>query len=176
MTHRRLTAIEPTDRWVHCHQGHLHWGSAGAAGLLVCHQAPDGSRWVLLQQRSGWVDQPGTWGLPSGALGTNEDPVAGAVREAIEEFACGSDLPGPIDHRGIAVTDHGGWAFHTVVVRAAEQWAVEDLPGSDEVGPEGFAWYPVAQIGQDSPVGLHPGFRGAWATGALERLGFGDLE
>ena len=68
------------DGWVHCAQGHDHWGRFGAAGLLLWH---DGS--VLLQHRSRWSHHGGTWGVMGGARNRGESAADAAQREADEE-------------------------------------------------------------------------------------------
>ena len=40
---------------------------------------------VMLQLRSGWSHEGGTWSCPGGALEYGEEPLAGALREASEE-------------------------------------------------------------------------------------------
>jgi len=54
---RVLAAILEDEGWV----GN-HWGRAGAGVLFTT-----GTQ-ILLLKRSSWVDQPGTWGIPGGAI------------------------------------------------------------------------------------------------------------
>ncbi len=104
------------DAWVECRCGARHWGLHGAAGLLLYRRAPGTGRLeVVLQHRVSWSDQGGTWGVPGGALAPGEDPVNGAVREAVEE--AGLD-PGALEVVATRVLDHQDWAYTTVVARA----------------------------------------------------------
>jgi 8-oxo-dGTP diphosphatase len=58
------------DRWVTCGQGHTHWGAFGAAGLLISHTGPGGTRYLLQQrgEHSQYSQYSGTWSTPAGAL------------------------------------------------------------------------------------------------------------
>lgn len=63
-----------------------YWGRAGAGILFICNE----DRTILLSLRSMDVNEPGTWGIPGGAIkveGTSvEDNFVGAKREVVEEF------------------------------------------------------------------------------------------
>src|SRR6185437_9187997 len=148
------------DRWVTCAQGHEHWGAHGAAGLLIRHRGDDGRYRYLLQKRSGDVDEPGTWSIPSGAIGKDESPEAGARREAREEIGA---LPQHLEHHHtVTSTDCGDWQFHTVVMDAGEHF----LPrggGDTEHETAGTAWHTAAEVGQLKADGqLHPAFADSW--------------
>lgn len=163
-----------TDRWVSCRLGHTHWGSAGAAGLLVLSPAGE----VLLQQRAPWVDHGDTWGIPSGAMHLDETPSDAAVREAIEEIAPETGrLPGPVEHLEVITDDHANWAFHTVVVRTHSRWDLSQIRGNAEVGEEGLAWVTWGHLDAQpgSPASgsarvLHPGFAASVSAGAFTHL------
>ena len=140
-----------TNRWVECSLGHHHWGSAGAAGLLV--RSSDGR--VLMQHRAPWVDHGDTWGIPSGALHEGETPVCGALREATEEF--GTDLAGRVSVQGVVEDDHGGWVFHTVIATMNPDALGDALPGEAsgtqpggvdavELGRWGHRWVPITAV------------------------------
>jgi ADP-ribose pyrophosphatase len=58
-----------------------HWGEGLAADTLVAAVAPDGSRWIVMVDRT---DGHG-WALPGGVVEPGEDPVDAAVRELAEE-------------------------------------------------------------------------------------------
>lgn len=134
-----------TDGWTYCADRHQHWGVLGGAGLLLAA----GGR-VLVQQRAGWTHQGGTWGLPGGARGAGESPVAAAFREAAEET--GADLTG-VELVGEHVDECAGWPYVTTVARAAEPLPVRD-------SREGVArWVPVDEV---PSLPLHPGLRRAW--------------
>jgi 8-oxo-dGTP diphosphatase len=138
--------------WAECGQRHRHWGTHGAAGLLVYARDQAGQPCVLLLCRASWTQHGGTWAPPGGARDSHESAVAAALREAAEE--CGVP-PGAIRIQGILRDDHGGWSHETVIggapttfpVRAASREATK------------AAWVPVADVGS---LPLHPGFAHTW--------------
>jgi ADP-ribose pyrophosphatase YjhB (NUDIX family) len=143
------------DDWMECDQGHEHWGTNGAAGLLLRHHDPeDGKTRYLLQKRSPWVDHPDTWGIPGGALGHGEHPLKGAFREGIEELGT---LPPGVRRSHTTTDDHGGWAYHTVVADSPERF--EPGGGQDDHESDGHGWFTHGEM-QDLP--LHPGFAKSW--------------
>jgi len=138
--------------WNRCGRGHRHWGRHGAAGLLAAAPGPDRADLVLLQQRSWWGSHGGAWGPPGGARDSHESAVAAALREAAEE--CGIDTSLVRVH-GVAVDDHGGWTYQTVLATAAAPLAA--APASEETSE--VAWVPAGQVER---LRLHPGFAGQW--------------
>ncbi len=80
-THEDVTG----DGWVLAADGEPRWGLYGAAGLLLRHQEPGVTRF-LIAERAPQVHHGGTWGFPGGALHRGEKPEEGARREAQEEF------------------------------------------------------------------------------------------
>lgn len=65
----------------------------------------------LLTERSRWIDEGGTWGIPGGAIHHGESPGEAAHRQAAEQI-----WPVPAYRvTGIEVQDcGGGWKFHIV--------------------------------------------------------------
>jgi MerR family redox-sensitive transcriptional activator SoxR len=79
------------DGFVHCSDGQMRWGLYGAAGVVFVTGAEDGPL-VMLQLRSGWSHEGGTWSCPGGALELGEDVLEGALREASEEVGVPVDV------------------------------------------------------------------------------------
>jgi 8-oxo-dGTP diphosphatase len=138
--------------WVRCRCGHRHWGLHGAAGLVLLRRRGDGVE-VLLQLRSSWTHQGGTWGVPGGARDSHEDVVTAALREAEEEV--GVD-PGHVEVVGTSVgTDHVGWRYTYVIGWADGTVRVHVRNDeSDEV-----RWVPLDEI---ETLPLHPALAASW--------------
>lgn len=96
------------DGFVRCACGHWHWGTHGAAGLLV----HDPDRGVLLQRRAWWVHHGHTWALPGGAVRSDETPVQAAIREAGEEADVSADFLRPVAQ---STEEHHTWRYTTVL-------------------------------------------------------------
>ena len=86
-------------------------GRPGGAGLLLRHLPQQGQPVYLLTERSRWIDEGGTWGIPGGAIPHGESPEEAARRKAAEQI-----WPVPAYRvTGIEVQDcGGGWKFHIV--------------------------------------------------------------
>jgi 8-oxo-dGTP pyrophosphatase MutT (NUDIX family) len=106
-----MTAPDSAERWFFCRAGHIHWGALGGAGLLLRHLPSQGQPLYLLTERSRWIDEGGTWGIPGGAIHHGESPEETAHRAAAEQI-----WPLPAYRvTGIVVQDCcGGWKFHIV--------------------------------------------------------------
>src|SRR5450755_465767 len=154
----RLSSAAMADRdgngWIRCAQGHRHWGRFGAAGLLAYVPAEAGDAAVLLQRRSSWVNHPGTWGPPGGAMDSHESAVSAALREAAEE--CGVPA-GQVTVGAILRDDHGGWSYQTVIAAARDQFPVRNA--SEETSE--VRWISEGDVGR---LDLHPGFAGQWPS------------
>ncbi len=139
------------DAWLECRCGNRHWGLHGAAGLLLVRRTATGHD-VVLQHRIAWSDQGGTWGIPGGALAPGEDPVAGAIREAVEEAGLDAEALEVVTTR---VLDHVDWAYTTAVARATGP----QRPRPTDPESEAIAWVDTAAVA-DLP--LHTAFAAAW--------------
>lgn len=125
-----------------------HWGTHGAAGLLVVDRAL-----ALLQLRAPGVHEPGTWGLPGGARLKDEPAEAAALREASEE--AGID---PHAVKIVATYTHRcqcGWEYTTLIANLVgprpelrPNWETSEL-----------RWVPVILA---DTLPLHPGLKAAW--------------
>ena len=140
--------------WVVSTTGNRYWGRYGAAGLLLRAPAPDGSCAVLLQRRSIWSHQGGTWGLPGGARDSHETPEQAAIRETYEETGV---RPDQVELRASVVTavpfgTH--WTYTTVIADAAELLPVVGCAESAEL-----RWVNEDQVGD---LRLHPGLANSW--------------
>jgi len=136
------------DGWTQCALGHRHWGLHGAAGLLVVAPGPV----VLLQHRAAWSHHGDTWGIPGGARASGETALEAALREAGEETGLGAD---ELVVQREVLDDHGGWAYTTVLARAARAVAVQPQDGESIA----LEWVPLAQVATRV---LHPGFAAGW--------------
>jgi dual specificity phosphatase 3 len=124
-----------------------HWGTHGAAGLLVV-----GKGKVLLQLRSQGVREPCTWSIPGGARLKDESAEDAALREAREE----TDLD-PQAVKIVATYSAAcecSWTYTTLIANLVG--AVE-LRGNWE--SQELRWVPLDDVGA---LQLHPGFRAAW--------------
>jgi HK97 family phage portal protein len=141
------------ERHVWCADGHRHWGAGGAAGVLVRNVDEDGETRYLLQLRSMGVQHGGTWSTPGGAMHLGEAPEEAGMREALEELG---DLP-DLEPAEVFTDEHGGWAYHTVVLDAPELFATRNADR------EGLAtgWFTAEEIAK---LRLHPSFRQSWPT------------
>ncbi len=140
------------DGWTDCACGEQHWGTYGAAGLLVVYRAPDGTAWLLMQHRSDANQHGGTWGLFGGARSLRETASRAAMREAWEEAGL---TPSMYTVRHSYVDDHGNWSYTTVLAEADSLFPVSSLSGeTSEV-----AWVRLDEL---ATLPLHPGFAASW--------------
>jgi 8-oxo-dGTP pyrophosphatase MutT (NUDIX family) len=143
------------DGFVRCSDGHVRWGRYGAAGAVFVTTGVAGAAGiahVMLQLRSGFSHEGGTWSCPGGALFLGETALDGALREAAEEVG----VPGtPAAFVGEHVFRPAvEWSYTTVVVRVAEPFG---MPMNFET--EAVEWVLPDEV-ERRP--LHPGFASAW--------------
>ncbi len=156
---------QPGDGWLQCACGHRHWGLHGAAGLLLAKRTSDSATAavsaVVLQHRALWSDQGGTWGVPGGAVGPDETPTQGALREAQEEAGIN---PGDVIVRDTYQIDHGTWAY-TTVLGELKPGADSHVHAADAESID-IAWVALGEVTQRE---LLPAFDSAWPM-LLKRL------
>ena len=146
-----MTFRRSGDGFVRCSDGHIRWGVFGAAGVLFVSGGREDAR-VMLQLRSGFAHEGGTWSCAGGALDEGETAYEGALREAAEEVG-----PVPLPHRVLGeyvFAPAHDWTYTTVVVE------VEAMFGeSVNFETEAVAWLPIDEVVRRQ---LHPGFSAAW--------------
>jgi dual specificity phosphatase 3 len=124
-----------------------HWGTHGAAGLLVVDKGK-----VLLQLRSQGVREPHTWSIPGGARGKDETPKDAALREAAEETG--------IDPQAVKIVAHYthpcacGWEYVTCI---ATPIGSSTLRGNWE-----SSRLELVPLDRVDALQLHPGLKAAW--------------
>ena len=70
------------DGFMTCSDGHVRWGVYGAAGVVFVVRFPDGPR-VMLQKRSAFAHEGGTWSCAGGALDEGELPLDGCAARGV---------------------------------------------------------------------------------------------
>jgi 8-oxo-dGTP pyrophosphatase MutT (NUDIX family) len=150
MAHRRSG-----DGFMRCSDGHVRWGVFGAAGVVFVLRHPtdiSAPPLVMLQQRSAFSHEGGTWSCAGGAMDEGETPVEAALREASEEVG---DIPA--EHRVIGqyvFEPADDWSYTTVVVEVDEPFGESLNFETDAV-----EWVPVDIVDRRP---LHAGFAAAW--------------
>ena len=139
------------DGFIRCADGHVRWGVFGAAGVLFVVR--DGHQdFVMLQKRSAFAHEGGTWSCAGGALDEDELPIEGAMREASEEVG-----EVPRGHRLIGeyvFAPAHDWSYTTVVVEVERRFGESMNFETDAVD-----WVHTGAVA-DRP--LHAGFAAAW--------------
>lgn len=137
--------------FLECSDGRIRWGLFGASGVVFVHRGADGPT-VMLQKRSAFAHEGGTWSCAGGALDEGEDPLAGALREAAEEVGAVPDGHRVIGHTVFEpATD---WRYTTFVVEVPERFGESINFETDDV-----AWDAPADVDAKP---LHAGFAAAW--------------
>jgi 8-oxo-dGTP pyrophosphatase MutT (NUDIX family) len=149
------------DGFMRCSDGHVRWGIFGAAGVVFVHRGGDAPT-VMLQKRSAFAHEGGTWSCAGGALDDGETPVDGALREASEEVGAV-----PAGHRVVGeyvFAPASDWTYTTVVVEVPVRFGRSMNFETDDV-----EWVRVPDVDHRP---LHPGFAAAWPH--LRRIIDGD--
>lgn len=140
------------DGFVRCLDGHVRWGVFGAAGVLFVVRPDDMPVHVMLQQRSQWAHEGGTWSVAGGAIDEGESPFEAAMREATEEVG---EIPD--DHRVLGeyiFRPAADWSYTTLVVEVDQRFGASVNFETDAV-----AWVPLDLVDHRP---LHAGFAAAW--------------
>jgi 8-oxo-dGTP diphosphatase len=135
-----------------CSDGRNRWGVFGAAGVVFVHRPTAQTATVMLQKRSVWSHEGGTWSCAGGALDEDESAYDGALREAEEEVGLA-----PFNHVVLGeyvFTPATDWSYTTVVVEVKERFGASMNFETDAV-----KWVPIPEV-DDLP--LHAGFAAAW--------------
>jgi 8-oxo-dGTP diphosphatase len=140
------------DGFIRCSDGRVRWGLFGAAGVVFVYRHPVEGVLVMLQKRSAFAHEGGTWSCAGGALEMDESPLAGALREASEEVGAIPGAPRLLGEYVFAPCDD--WHYTTVVVEV-------DEPFGDSVNFETDAvqWFAPDDV---VSLALHDGFAAAW--------------
>jgi len=139
------------DGFVRCSDGHVRWGRFGAAGVVFVHRA-DGAALVMLQQRSAWAHEGGTWSCAGGAIDEGESAFEAALREASEEVG---EIP--LSHRVLGeyvFAPASDWSYTTIVLEVGEVFGRSANFETDAV-----EWLPLDEVDRRP---LHAGFAAAW--------------
>lgn len=148
------------DGFVRCSDGHVRWGVFGAAGVVFVQRTADGPL-VMLQRRSAFAHEGGTWSCAGGALDEGETPLDGGLREASEEVGA---VPEDITVLGSVVFQPAvDWSYTTFVVEVAEQFGASMNFETDDV-----SWFGPDDVDR---LELHAGFAAAWPELRLIILG-----
>ncbi len=139
------------DGFLRCSDGHVRWGRFGAAGVVFVTNRAERAH-VMLQLRSSFAHEGGTWSCAGGALDEDEHPYEGALREATEEVGAVPD-----DHRLVGqyvFEPSDDWTYTTLVIEVDETFG-----GSVNFETDAVAWVHVDEV---SSKPLHAGFAAAW--------------
>ena len=140
------------DGFLRCSDGHVRWGIFGAAGVVFVHVDGDATVRVMLQQRSQWAHEGGTWSCPGGAIDELETPLQAALREASEEVG---EIPAEHQLIGEYVfTPATDWVYTTAVVVVAERFG-----HAANFESTALEWVPLDEVARRP---LHAGFAAAW--------------
>lgn len=111
-----------------------------------------GGAHVMLQLRSGFAHEGGTWSCAGGALDQGEQPYEGALREATEEVGAL-----PVSHRLVGqyvFAPSTDWTYTTMVVEVCDTFGE-----SANFETDAIAWVHIDHVDRRE---LHPGFAAAW--------------
>lgn len=140
------------DGFIRCSDGHVRWGLFGAAGVVFVVFEDGEGPLVMLQRRSAFAHEGGTWSCAGGAIDEGETAFEAALREASEEVGMI-----PEDHRVLGeyvFAPADDWAYTTIVLEVDHHFGASINFETDAV-----VWVPLDMV-ERRP--LHPGFAAAW--------------
>lgn len=105
----------------------------------------------MLQKRSAWAHEGGTWSVAGGALDAGETPEQGALREAAEEVGA---IPGYRVLGEVVFAPAVDWSYTTLVVEVPERFGRSVNFETDAVG-----WFTPDEVDR---LPCHDGFAAAW--------------
>lgn len=146
-----MSHVRSGDGFLRCSDGHVRWGLYGAAGVVFVHREGTEVQ-VMLQRRSMFAHEGGTWSCPGGALHRGESALDGALRESVEEVGpvpTGWTLAGSYEFRPA-----DDWTYTTIVVDVPVRFGESASFETDAID-----WVPVDAVEQRP---LHAGFAAAW--------------
>lgn len=118
------------------------WGSQGAG----CMPLAESTGRVLLTLRSQYVNEPGTWGIPGGAIDEGENPAGAAQRELREELG----YSGPVRVMPGFVFEAEDFRYHNFIGVVPEEFEASlDWENGDA------KWFDIDRL----PSPLHFGVR-----------------
>ena len=124
----------------------------GAAGVVFVVRREGEPTLIMLQRRSMWAHEGGTWSCAGGAIDEGESSFEAALREASEEVG---EIPPHHEVLGEYVfAPASDWSYTTVVLEVNELFGGSVNFETDEV-----AWVPVHLV---DTLTLHAGFAAAW--------------
>ena len=147
-----MTVRRSGDGFLRCSDGKVRWGVFGAAGVVFVVDRDQNDPLVMLQKRSAFAHEGGTWSCAGGALDEGEAAIDGALREAAEEVGPIPDDYRVVDQHVFAPADD--WTYTTIVVAVDEPFGVSRNFETDAVD-----WVSVDDV---LARPLHAGFAAAW--------------
>lgn len=127
-----------------------HFGTNGAAGVLLSAEGA-----ILMQRRSPYVDNPGTWSIPGGKVRDGETARDAALRELVTEVRGISEAEVAVGPEFVAV-DHDVWTY-TVTTARYPRLVEVSARTTESTRTE---WIPRAKV---ESLPLHPLMRGWWS-------------
>ena len=140
------------DGFIRCSDGHVRWGVFGGGRGLRARPRRCPEPVVLLQLRSPFSHEGGTWSCPGGALDAGEAPFEGALREAAEEIGLVPEPHRLVGEHRFAPAEES--TYTTVVVAVPERFGE---PLNFETDAVEWCRPPRSPAGRCTPASEPPG-------------------